>query len=65
MSENLEEEYTAEFTKQLLDRYRKAISENNDTFVKQKMLIRKLWAKIAELIETPEDLADFINEVYE
>jgi len=60
-----EEEYTPEFTKALIEKYRKAVSEMNDNFVKQKVLIQMLWTKIAELIEKPEDLAEFINKVYD
>lgn len=49
----------------LIERYRKAVSDQNDTYVKQKLLIQKLWAKIAELIDDPEVLAEFISDVYE
>lgn len=65
MSENLNDDFTPEFTRELIERYRKAIREMNENFVKQKVLIQMLWTKIAELIEKPEDLAEFINKVYD
>ena len=65
MSEKVDDEYSLEHYKLLVDRYRKAVAESNENFVKQRLLINKLWTKIAELIEDPEDMADFINEVYD
>jgi len=65
MSEEAEIEYTIDQYKSLIERYRKSTCESNELYIKQKLLVQKLWTKIAELIENPEDMADFISEVYD
>jgi hypothetical protein len=63
MSENLDD--VKDMNQLLIERYRKAVSDQNETYVKQKLLILKLWEKIAELIADPKELAEFISDVYE